>query len=194
MILSWLVCLLHLRSECSGCSERPSLREFSLQVQPHKIPFSLRPMAEGLNSPRNLLVLDFDQTLIPVDSDRWVVEGLAGEQWPSMKERLTEAAGARQWTRAMDDAMEQLHANGITQQKIIGASAPPLCSPSHWRAELAFPPRLKVAWCFRPWFLISHSSSFRRHPNLGVEKCTHKSAPQSGPPWAHLYTPYGTHP
>ncbi len=71
--------------------------------------------------PRILIVFDFDETLIPVDSDRHVVQTLSKEQWPQMKEALVEFARQRQWTKGMDNAMQILHSNGISQSQIIGA-------------------------------------------------------------------------
>jgi hypothetical protein len=68
-----------------------------------------------------LVVFDFDETLIPVDSDRYVVQTLGKDQWPQMKEALLESGRQHQWTKGMDNAMQTLHRNGISQSQIIGA-------------------------------------------------------------------------
>ncbi len=68
-----------------------------------------------------LIIFDFDETLIPIDSDRHVVKTLGKEHWPQMKENLFEAGRLRQWTKGMDDAMQILHSHGIGQSEIIGA-------------------------------------------------------------------------
>ncbi len=67
-----------------------------------------------------LVVFDFDETLIPVDSDRHVVQTLGKEQWPQMKEDLIQLARQHQWTKGMDNAMQILHGKGISRSQIIG--------------------------------------------------------------------------
>ena len=67
-----------------------------------------------------LVVFDFDETLIPVDSDRHVVQTLSEEQWPQMKEDLIQHARQHQCTKGMDNAMQILHGKGISRSQIIG--------------------------------------------------------------------------
>ena len=69
-----------------------------------------------------LVVFDFDQTLIPVDSDRYVVQNLAGDRWPEFKQPLSEAARQNQWTRGMSNAMQSLHKGGVSPAQVVGKS------------------------------------------------------------------------
>ena len=73
----------------------------------------------------SLVVFDFDETLIPVDSDRYVVQNLSGDRWPQLKQVLTEAAKQHQWTKGMDDAMAALHSFGVSEAQITGMYSVP---------------------------------------------------------------------
>ena len=68
----------------------------------------------------SLVVFDFDETLISVDSDRYVVQNLAGDQWSPLKQALIEASKQNQWTKGMDSAMMALHSLGVSKAQITG--------------------------------------------------------------------------
>jgi FMN phosphatase YigB (HAD superfamily) len=68
----------------------------------------------------SLVVFDFDETLIPVDSDRYVVQNLSGDRWPELQQAMREAAKQQQWTMGMDDAMAALHSFGVSEAQITG--------------------------------------------------------------------------
>ena len=68
----------------------------------------------------SIVVFDFDETFIPMDSDRYVVETLSGEKWPRFKEALVAAAAQKQWTQGMDTAMANLFKGGVSKTDVIG--------------------------------------------------------------------------
>eukprot|EP00288_Rhodomonas_lens_P007509 CAMPEP_0177739676 /NCGR_PEP_ID=MMETSP0484_2-20121128/27154_1 /TAXON_ID=354590 /ORGANISM="Rhodomonas lens, Strain RHODO" /LENGTH=243 /DNA_ID=CAMNT_0019253757 /DNA_START=9 /DNA_END=740 /DNA_ORIENTATION=- len=64
-----------------------------------------------------LVVLDFDFTVIDVNSDTFVVEKLSTETAQAMQ-RLKEASKENQWTAGMDREMACLHQRGVSIDQI----------------------------------------------------------------------------